>query len=199
MNYKKVLIGYHDNEPIYLSPPSWDCGWYWGFGYLGNNNCHYHVSGLEKDMNLYDAFIKHFGDTLKIRLSDLWTFCELFKSFYILKETAEILGRGGSNYANNPCKNIIINKEEVERINKIIIPKIFEEIYKIIDRNNENEKLFKKIMSFNLEGDTTKLVDFMIENKITTDDLEYIKELSKQDFNYIHSFYWNKINNLKKI
>ena len=36
MNYKKVLLGYNNEEPIYLSPPSWDCGKYWGFGYLEN-------------------------------------------------------------------------------------------------------------------------------------------------------------------
>ena len=32
---KKYLLGYINNESIYLSPPSWDCNWYWGFGYLG--------------------------------------------------------------------------------------------------------------------------------------------------------------------
>ena len=51
MNYKfKQLLGYtkYDHKPIYLDGFSWDCGWYWGFGYLGNKNCHYHVDGLEK-------------------------------------------------------------------------------------------------------------------------------------------------------
>ena len=50
INYsKKTFIGTVDGEKIYLSAPSWDCGWYWGFGYLGNNNCHYHVDGLKKE------------------------------------------------------------------------------------------------------------------------------------------------------
>lgn len=131
-NYKKVLIGYNNNEPIYLSPPSWDCGWYWGFGYLGNKNCHYHVDGLAKDCNLFDGFKKHFGETLKVTDKQLWTLCELFKTFYILKETAEVLGIGGAHYTNNPCKDLIINKEEVERINNIVLPQIFEEIYKVL-------------------------------------------------------------------
>jgi hypothetical protein len=73
----KVYLGTNDGESIYLSAPRWDCGWYWGFGYLGNSRCHYHVDGLtkrewydfEKDcwrtehMNLYDGFKKHFGNS----------------------------------------------------------------------------------------------------------------------------------------
>lgn len=131
---KKVLIGIVDDENIYLSAPSWDCGWYWGFGYLGNKNCHYHVDGLndKENPNMYDAFKKHFGDSLTIDDSKLWTICELFKTFYTLKETAEVLGRGGSYYTTNPIASLIINKKEVKRINEIIMPELFSEIYKIL-------------------------------------------------------------------
>lgn len=190
-NYTKKLIGYNDNQPIYLSPPSWDCGWYWGFGYLGNNNCHYHVDGLSKDKNLFDAFKEHFGDTLKVRESDLWTLCELFRTFYMLKETTEVLGKGGAHYTNNPCKDLIINKDEVTRINNVVLPQVFEEIYKILNRNTDNEKLFKKLVAINLKGDTKKVVEFMNENSIKTDDLKSIKDLSKDDYYIIHS-YWYK-------
>lgn len=189
-NYSKMLIGYNNNEPIYLSPPSWDCGWYWGFGYLGNKNCHYHVDGLGKGKNLHDAFIEHFGDTLQIRESHLWTLSELFETFYALKNTAEVLGRGGSHLTNNPCKELIINKSEVYRINNVVLPAIFDEIYKILEQNADNDKLFKKLVSINLEGDTTKVIEFMKEKNISTDDLKAIKGLSKDDFNNIHSFYW---------
>ncbi len=193
--YSKYLIGYNDNEPIYLSPPSWDCGWYWGFGYLGNRNCHYHVDGLAKDCNLYDGFKKHFGESLKIRDSHLWTICELFKTFYILKETAEVLGRGGAHYTNNPCKNIIVNKDEVERINKTIMPALFEEIYKILEMNKNNEQLFQELVDLNVQGDTAKVVDFMLENQIHTDDLKNIKQLTNHDLQNIHTFYWKKYHN----
>lgn len=202
--YTKILLGYNNNEPIYLSPPSWDCNWYWGFGYIGNKNCHYHIDGLTKietynqdakafttkSVNLYDGFIEHFGNTLKVRSSDLWTLVELFSTFYKLKEIAEVLGRGGSHYTNNPCKDLIINKEEVNRINNIVLPQIFEEIYKILHRNQDNEKLFKKLVSINLKGNTRKVVEFMNENGIKTDDLKAIKDLTKDDFNIIHSYWW---------
>ena len=205
-NYNKILLGCNNNEPIYLSPPSWDCGWYWGFGYLGNRNCHYHVDGLTKHKtynfekkcfeyeftNLYDAFIKHFGNTLKVRKSDLWTLVELFQTFYDLKKTAEILGRGGSNCTTNPAKEIIINNDEVTRINNIVLPQIFEEIYKILYRNVDNDKVNKKLVSLNLKGNTNKVVDFMLENNIKTDDLKDIEGLTKDDCNIIHSYYWER-------
>lgn len=145
---EKTLLGMHDNEKIYLSHPLWDCEWYWGFGYLGNENCHYHVDGLkkietynfEKQMwqyefvNLYDGFKKHFSDSFVVKKdADIWKLAELFCTFYTLKEAAEVLGRGGYHYTTNPCKDTIINKGEVERINNIVLPAVFDEIYKILE------------------------------------------------------------------
>lgn len=132
---KKILIGRHNDENIYLTAPSWDCGWYWGFGYLGNKNCHYHIDGLNKyeNINLYDAIKKHFGESLIVKDDkDIWTLTELFKTFYDLKTITEVLGRGGSNYSTNPCKELITNTKEVERINKVVLPEIFLAIYKIL-------------------------------------------------------------------
>ena len=54
------------------------------------------------------------------------------KTFYILKETAEVLGRGGAHYTSNPCKDIIVNNEEVKRINEVVLPSIFAEIEKLL-------------------------------------------------------------------
>lgn len=145
----KILLGKHNDENIYLSAPSWDCGWYWGFGYLGNRNCHYHVDGLKKIekynfdkkvwqyefVNLYDGFKKHFGDSFIVKSDkDIWTLAELFATFYTLKEAAELLGRGGSHYTTNPISELIINKDEVTRINEVILPALFDQIHDILVR-----------------------------------------------------------------
>ena len=115
-----------------MRKPSWDCDWYWGFGYLGNNDCHYHVNGLD-NKNLYDAIKEHFGDTLTIKDDKkLWMFCELMATFYTLKETAEVLGRGGANYGFNPVADIIRNKEESDRINNKVMPAIFDALWDIL-------------------------------------------------------------------
>lgn len=153
-NYEnKTFIGQRNGKNIYLTAPSWDCGWYWGFGYLGNYNCHYHVSGLKtiekyvkgedgnfyntcETVNLYDGFKRHFdeGTFIVTDDKDVWQLAELFETFYNLRETAEVFGRGGSHYTANPCKNVIIDKELVKRINEVILPEIFDEIYKILDK-----------------------------------------------------------------
>lgn len=193
----KIFIGKRENENIYLSAPSWDCGWYWGFGYLGNKNCHYHVNGLAKkeNTNLAYAFKKHFGKSLIVRSSQLWVLCDLFGAFYTLKDAAKVLAKGGSHYTTNPCEEIIKNKEEVTRINFVVLPKIFEEIYKILIPAQENDKVNKTLLEIILEGDTNKVVDFMFENKITTDDLEEIDGVTNHDFNVIHSYYWKRFHN----
>jgi len=134
----KVFLGSNESKGrIYLSAPSWDCGWYWGFGYLGNRNCHYHLDGIGKkeNLNLFDILKKHFAAEdfiFKGNDNELWTFCELVKTTYTLRETAEVLGRGGSNYLKNPCKNLITNKDETKRINEIVLPAIFDELLDLL-------------------------------------------------------------------
>jgi len=134
--FKRVCLGKVGGKRIYLSPPSWDCGWYWGFGYLGNKDCHYHVKGLMEKTNLFDGIKQHFDDgTFVLKQDkDTWILSELFATFYALRKTAEVLGRGGSHYTSNPCKDIITNKQEVKRINEIVLPAIFDEIYKLLNK-----------------------------------------------------------------
>jgi len=128
-------MGKVDGDSIYLKAPSWDCDWYWGFGYLGNKNTHYHLDGLDKNKNLFDAIRAHFEDSLTITdEADLWTFCELVETFYSLKNAAEVLGRGGSHYTKNPVSNIIKNKSEAKRINDIVMPSIFEALQAILKK-----------------------------------------------------------------
>lgn len=125
-------MGEHYEEKIYLSAPSWDCGWYWGWGYLGNKDCHYHLNGIDKSKNLFDALKEHFGNSLTLKEDeDIWTFCELVKTYYTLRETAEVLGRGGSNYTSNPCADIIRNETEAKRINEVVLPAIFKSAYSL--------------------------------------------------------------------
>lgn len=130
---EKLYIGEKDGKRIYLTSPSWDCGWYWGFGYLGNRYCHYHVSTLMSNTNLHDGFKSHFGDSFIVKDDkDIWTISELFVTFYSLKASAEINVRGGSHISENPCCELIKNKDEAKRINKVLMPAIFDEIYKIL-------------------------------------------------------------------
>ena len=133
-----------DGIKHWLEKPSWQCGWYWGIGYVhtftNNNNpeqskdiqIHYHFKNFENDnRNIYDGFKEKFTESV---LSDkeLWTFCELMKSAYILRSYSDMLYLGGAHYTKNPKKDLIKNPAEYERINKIVLPTIFDEIDKLL-------------------------------------------------------------------
>lgn len=144
----KYYMGRVAGKRIYLSAPSWGCGWYWGFGYLGNNNCHYHLDGIDRTKNLYAALIEHFNEgfifTVNIEESPysnkLWVFCELVKTAYCLKETAEVLRRGGSHFTTNPCCELIKNEEEVKRINEVVLPAIFDKLDALLKEVTQQHK-----------------------------------------------------------
>jgi hypothetical protein len=124
-----------NDELIYITKPQWNCDKYWSFGYLGNKNNHYFLSSYQnnRNINMYEALKEDYYLSDKIN-SNLWLFCELATIVYTLKETAEILERGGSYYiATNPLSKIIKNETEVRRINEIILPAIFNEVAKIYE------------------------------------------------------------------
>ena len=138
-----------DGVRVYLSKPTWDCGWYWSFGHLGNKDEHYHLSSYQTKEHV----LKLVGGTVTVLrekrnkcltdclledyelnpciLGSIWKFCELALTAYSLKETAEVLGRGGSHMTTNPCRELIKNPEEVKRINEVVLPAVFSEIEKI--------------------------------------------------------------------
>ena len=142
-----------DGTPIYISKPKFDCGWYWSFGYLGNKNMHYHLSAYQdkdqhfqtddgfkcftekRNKNMFDCLTEDYTLTTAIK-ENLWTVCELALSIYTLKEAAEVLGRGGSHMTTNPCKDTIINTDEVTRLNEIVIPELCQTFWDLIGGNS---------------------------------------------------------------
>lgn len=166
------LIGKDNNgKRVWLEKPSWDCGWYWGFGYLQtmrfdltpsaardiDSHTHWNYLVAESHKNAHDWFIETFGEpttdiwghprkadkgTRMCRFTDnqVWRLCELMKTAYTLRETAEVLGCGKSNYGENPCVEVIKNTREAKRINSKVLPAIFAEIGKIFDEADKAEK-----------------------------------------------------------
>ena len=153
---KHYLLGKDANGvKHYLEAAKWDCGWYWGFGYIHtytNNgrpemsrdiNNHYHFDSFRKDANgraccLYDG-IKAALSELVLSDKELWTLCELMQTFYTMREYADLLSRGGAHYTENPHKEAIKNDAEYKRINKVILPRVFDSIYDLLTPENEKE------------------------------------------------------------
>lgn len=116
----------HDKSRVTLVRPSFDCGWYWSFGYLRTTDEHYHLDSILQ----FEKIKEHFAELNPGLQSEdnLWKFLEIAKTIYTLKVTAEVLGRGGSHISKNPCAHLIINKPEVDKINNIVLPALFTQI-----------------------------------------------------------------------
>lgn len=136
VKYPRVFLGLTvEDERVWLSPPSWDCDWYWGWGYMGNRNLHYHMSSLFGKTHMYQGIKDHFK-SFAIHDKDLWTFCELVRTFYHLRETSDVLTRGGSHYTNNPLEELIKDTDYAKHINTVLMPAIFAETYKLFEKVN---------------------------------------------------------------
>ena len=132
----KVYMGSNGGARIYLSRPKFDCDWYWGFGYLGNDRCHYHLNGVTegKNINFRDALLAHFGDSFIIKDEALvWQFSEIVLTIYTLKKAAEMFYRGGSHMTTNPDAASLKKTEWVDEINNVLIPRQIAALYKILE------------------------------------------------------------------
>lgn len=144
--FTKLGTSSHFNGDVFIVRPTWDCGWYWGFGYLerwdarkGDIDFHTHINvefsenGESHRCNWYEG-MKHLLDKGDVFVDDhdRWKFLEIVKTIYNLKMTAEVFGRGGSHYGNNPLSDEIKNHDEVRRINEDLIPKLIDEMYKVL-------------------------------------------------------------------
>lgn len=130
-----LYIGNANGERIYLSRPSFDCDWYWGFGYIGNSRCHYHLDGISKyqNINFRDALLAHFGDSFIIKDDKaVWQFAEIVLTIYALKQAAELFHLGGSHMTTNPAGDTLKKKDWENEINNELIPRQIAELYKIL-------------------------------------------------------------------
>lgn len=132
-----------DNEKVYLEKPSWDCDWYWGFGYLEyyNNSgrptlqAHRHWDSLVQESKecAFNA-IKHEFNKLSIDDDKLWKLCDYMYSFYTLKGAASLFTCGNSNQTSTGLD--LSDKEEADKINHTILPKLFKQIDNIFSKED---------------------------------------------------------------
>ena len=139
------LLGVKDGVYYWLEQAKWECSWYWSLGYVetytNNKNperardirSHQHFDGLFFD-GLSHGFnnFKSFFDDTPFNDNEIWQIMDIMKSLYTLSDYSRMLHLKGSHYTSNPCKDIIGNKQEYERINKKIIPSLNTALYKVL-------------------------------------------------------------------
>ena len=108
---------YIQGENIYLEKHNWDCGWYWGFGYIGNKDLHTHASVFIHEL-IWHSNDQVFETSPIFQKNDtFWIFKDLLKQAYTLQECAEIYQYGGHCITNNKTE-IVRNKRKAKSINK---------------------------------------------------------------------------------
>jgi hypothetical protein len=155
-----------EGKLVWLEAPSWDCGWYWGFGYLSTytNNAHpekardihsfFHFDGLVGSQEYYDYekgcyrkgdYVHNVYDSPQLietafSSAEGWQLSELFKQFYLLKEMAEFTykERPGCHLTTSPVDHGNM-KEWYDHINKVMIPKITAKILEILSPAQETQ------------------------------------------------------------
>lgn len=138
------LLGEDINGRKYwLEESSWECGWYWGLGYVEtytNNNhpsssrdiyTHQHFDELILKNGKAKAFDRFKLCFPKNPFSDkeIWTILEIMESLYLMQQYSDILHIGGAQISKNPCSELIKNADEYDRINKKIIPELNQRLY----------------------------------------------------------------------
>ena len=79
-----------DGEKYWLEEPSWDCGWYWGFGYIETYTKNGRdIQSHQHANNFYSKWCETILKSKSFSDDEKWALCELFANFYTLQKLAE--------------------------------------------------------------------------------------------------------------
>lgn len=132
-----------DGIKYWLEAPSWDCGWYWGFGYIetytnnGSPSNSKDILSHQHADNFMSKWFKSWNGSKPILENTTftekegWELSELFEQFYFLQKAAENFARGKC-HVDNAQVNSWENKPLAEEINKKHIPNVTARILQIL-------------------------------------------------------------------
>jgi hypothetical protein len=139
---KHYLLGINkDGEYVWLEKESWDCGWYWGFGYLHtftNNrqpersrdlSSHFHFDStfLNGPDCSKDMFKNYFTETV-LTDDEMWILCDLMMTYYTLKKSAELFKHGYSYQTQKAKIEKVQSETHYDLVNKVWLPEVFKKI-----------------------------------------------------------------------
>lgn len=139
---KHYLLGINkDGEYVWLEKESWDCGWYWGYGYLHtftnnrqperskdlSSHFHFDTTFLKGPDCCFEMFKTYFKETV-LTDNEIWELCDYMKTFYTLKEVAELFKKGYSHQTERAKVEKIQSETQYDLVNKVWLPEVFKRI-----------------------------------------------------------------------
>lgn len=103
------------DEPVYLSKHTWDCGWYWSLGYVGNMKTHCHFEGQFLTGSALEA--SEVFSTTHITNAEWWVLRDLFIQAYALQKAAEIYRYGGHQTTKTGLTDMLHSPEKAKALN----------------------------------------------------------------------------------
>lgn len=115
---------------VYLEKHSWDCDWYWGFGYIGNKRCHFHIDSLINVPSDNVDVNTQFTDTW-LNQDQWWILRDLFIQAYAIKEAAYAYRLGGHQTDN--ARSYRVSRKGMESMLNSDLSTLLDTIWNLID------------------------------------------------------------------
>ena len=126
---EKYYIGMMGGERTYIDGPSWDCGWYWGAGYVNTKSSRRHFDSLflpgEDAWNYLSVL-----DSTPLTEEEWWALRDIMQSIYTLRRAAELFHLGSSNLNSWSKETRSKHKKPslAKRINERLLPELFDRV-----------------------------------------------------------------------
>lgn len=130
-----------DGINYWLEEPSWDCGWYYGFGFVEtyednkspnkakdiDSHRHFDSMFLNGPKCSRDMFKEFFVET-PLSDDEIWELVDYMKTFYTLKSVAELFKHGYSWQTSKAKIDQLQSDEQNDLVNKTWLPEVFKRI-----------------------------------------------------------------------
>ena len=172
-----------NNTEYFLEEPSWDCNWYWGFGYIETFNenftdilSHQHATDFYPEWVLKDnSILVETPFTEK----EQWWLSEYFNQFYLFKKISEYYYVGHTGISSVYNKHI--SKKKWKEINNFLKTEIIDNIIKIVKGEyNIKKKNFSSREKFDnfMDKYSNSVIEYNVKNQNDI-DVTYVSDFLK--------------------
>ena len=151
INGDKILLFKADNNRYYLRKPKFDCGWYWGLGYLATGRgSHLHFDGYFEHKPFYDALVDF--DATPFTKEESYIITDYMRQLYTLREMADMLHLGNTHITSN-AKVLEQFKEqntaEYKRICNVLIPTVWNALVDVLlDEDEDRRQAYVEVKEY---------------------------------------------------